>query len=586
MENEQIIKLILKYLNENNMIEVRNQLEKECGIKFEENLEDKLINFVNTSFNDLYLLNKSFKEILKIKNPIIIKLINILYLNQLYLMMDNLLPQQILSQIQFLVKELNDLKINFQDNIKLIEVELKKVSLILQDILTKNKQNIIKNFPEIETKEKVIEYIKKTISKTEQLTINNIFKIINLYFYKKLKNHNNPIYENNKKSGIPLKKELNLDLKNEVHNLILSNSQKYFCAILSNYSIITYEIQRNKNDVIIKEIIKFSSYPSTINQLVWNNSDTLILTASKDKTLSLFEPFTGHSKKKYSNIHASMITSCYFINDNIFISSGLDNKVYLVNVTTGEKIYTLNCEGISINELNYSKFIKSIIATVGTNNSLEIYSYNFNIEEKLKKYKKIQFDDAIISTKLDNNFNNKYLLVNHSKITPTISLFDLSTFKEIGRYYGHIQNRFGIKANFGGFNENFICCGSENGKINLWSKSSIIPIYEEKIHRSVVNEIIWPSKNEFKDILISGSEDRYINVFVNESIEKVYFLKGDGKLENKRIDVGNNEEKNIINNEPSQPNRDTAISIFNRINSLFRQLQSNFGGNSDDEEDR
>ena len=146
--------------------------------------------------------------------------------------------------------------------------------------------------------------------------------------------------------------------------------------------------------------------------------------------------------------------------------------------------------------------------------------------------------------------------------------------------------KFNIKANFGGFNQNFICCGSENGKINLWSKSSIIPIYEEKIHRSVVNEIIWPSKNDLKDILISGSEDRYINVFVNESIEKVYFLKGDGKLENKRIDVGNNEEKNIINNEPSQPNRDTAISIFNRINSLFRQLQSNFGGNSDDEEDR
>ena len=179
MENEQIIKLILKYLNENNMIEVRNQLEKESGIKFQDNIDDKLINFVNLNFDDLYLLNKSFKEILKIKNPIIINLINILYLNQLYLMMDNLLPQQILSQIQFLVKELNDLKQVFQDKTKLIEIELKKIGLILQDFLTKNKQNIIKTFPEIETKEKVIEYIKNTISKTEQLTINNIFKIIN-----------------------------------------------------------------------------------------------------------------------------------------------------------------------------------------------------------------------------------------------------------------------------------------------------------------------------------------------------------------------------------------------------------------------
>ena len=46
MENEQIIKLILQYLNENNMIEIRNKLEKESGIKFQDNIDDKLINFI------------------------------------------------------------------------------------------------------------------------------------------------------------------------------------------------------------------------------------------------------------------------------------------------------------------------------------------------------------------------------------------------------------------------------------------------------------------------------------------------------------------------------------------------------------
>ena len=94
------------------------------------------------------------------------------------------------------------------------------------------------------------------------------------------------------------------------------------------------------------------------------------------------------------------------------------------------------------------------------------------------------------------------------------------------------------------------------------------------------------NKYELKDVLISGSEDHNMNVFVNEVIENVYFLIGDGKLENKRINMGNEEDK-VINNEQNQPNRETAISIFNRINSLFRQLQSNFGGGdaSEDEDE-
>ena len=583
MENDQIIKIILNYLHENKLDEVKNQLEKESGIKFEENFQDILINFVNTNYSDLYSLNKAFKQILKIENPIIINLINILYFNKLYNNMDNLLPNEILSQIQNIVKELTDLKLVYKEKISLIDSELKKISLIFKDFIQKNKENILKIFPEIESNEKVIEHIKKTISSTEQITIKNIFKTINLYFSKKLKKHNSPINNSNEKEGIPLKKALNLDLKYEIHSLILSNSQNNFCVILSNHNIITYEIKRNKNDIILKEIIKFY-HSSTINQLVWNNSDTLILTASKDKTLCLLDPFSGQTKKNFSNIHSAMITSCFFINDDIFVSSGLDNKLNLVNSKTGEKIYTLNTEGISINELNYSKYINSIITTVATNNSIDFYSYNMNDEVKLKKYEKIQFDDVIISTKLD--LYGKLLLINHSKITPTISLFDLNNFKEIGRYYGHIQNRFNIKANFGGFNQNFICCGSENGKINLWSKTSIIPIFEEKIHRSVVNEIIWFNKYELKDVLISGSEDHNMNVFVNEVIENVYFLIGDGKLENKRINMGNEEDK-VINNEQNQPNRETAISIFNRINSLFRQLQSNFGGGdaSEDEDE-
>ena len=161
MENDQIIKIILNYLHENKLDEVKNQLEKESGIKFEENFQDILINFVNTNYSDLYSLNKAFKQILKIENPIIINLINILYFNKLYNNMDNLLPNEILSQIQNIVKELTDLKLVYKEKISLIDSELKKISLIFKDFIQKNKENILKIFPEIESNEKVIEHIKK-----------------------------------------------------------------------------------------------------------------------------------------------------------------------------------------------------------------------------------------------------------------------------------------------------------------------------------------------------------------------------------------------------------------------------------------
>ncbi len=57
-------------------------------------------------------------------------------------------------------------------------------------------------------------------------------------------------------------------------------------------------------------------------------------------------------------------------------------------------------------------------------------------------------NDVIISCNLSQTDGGKYLIVNESKITPTISLIDLKNINIIGKYIGHKQNRFTIRINF------------------------------------------------------------------------------------------------------------------------------------------
>lgn len=59
--------------------------------------------------------------------------------------------------------------------------------------------------------------------------------------------------------------------------------------------------------------------------------------------------------------------------------------------------------------------------------------------------------------------DSKYLLVNTSFKVPELHLWDLQAEEIVSRYSGHFQEKYLLKCQFGGKNDMFVSCGSEDG---------------------------------------------------------------------------------------------------------------------------
>ena len=80
----------------------------------------------------------------------------------------------------------------------------------------------------------------------------------------------------------------------------------------------------------------------------------------------------------------------------------------------------------------------------------------------------IEVSDTLTSISLSKD--GRYLLSNISLKQPKLELFDLNRKEVIHRYRGHKQEMFIIRCAFGGVNDAFVLCGSEDSVIYIWNK--------------------------------------------------------------------------------------------------------------------
>jgi WD40 repeat protein len=76
--------------------------------------------------------------------------------------------------------------------------------------------------------------------------------------------------------------------------------------------------------------------------------------------------------------------------------------------------------------------------------------------------------DTVTSIALSRD--GRYLLANESLKMPRIVLYDLNRKEVVHRFRGHKQEMFILRCSFGGVNESFVLCGSEDSNIYLWNK--------------------------------------------------------------------------------------------------------------------
>lgn len=110
--------------------------------------------------------------------------------------------------------------------------------------------------------------------------------------------------------------------------------------------------------------------------LAWSPNDLMLLTASNDHTLKLWDVSTGTCTNTFSK-HVDAVTSCAWLpNCSGFVSGSLEKVIYLWNID-GTIIH--KWAGIRVMDLSVTKDGKTLIAT--SEKKIRLY----NLDDKTEK---------------------------------------------------------------------------------------------------------------------------------------------------------------------------------------------------------
>lgn len=124
----------------------------------------------------------------------------------------------------------------------------------------------------------------------------------------------------------------------------------------------------------------------------------------------------------------------------------------------------------------------------------------------------IQEQDIVVSVSMVGD----HLLVNTSYSSPSLHLWHVPSQSLVSRFKGHQQNKYLLRCHLGGFNQQFILCGGEDGRVLVWNGKSHEAVQTIQAHSSTVNQVQWNPKDH--RMFASCSDDNTVKIFVTKDL--------------------------------------------------------------------
>jgi WD40 repeat protein len=300
--------------------------------------------------------------------------------------------------------------------------------------------------------------------------------------------------------------------EDEIWHLELSCSYRYFATCSRNGMVCTFRIDYNEDLVQITCLSCFLAHKKYVTAMDWSKDELHLLTASSDKLIKLWNPLDGKCLKTFT-LHSDIVTTIKWLNDDTFVSGGIDK---LLTICTMDNRVLVSETFSRIRKVLICDLLGCLIVIPSSMNDIILYDY-----KNYKEIHRITELDPIISANISQADKGRYLIVNFSKVNAYINLYDLTNFKLVNKFYGHIQEQYVVECFFAGPNDEYIICGSEDCNIYIWERSNSIPTYTIKGHTGCINSCRLIYNNGIPYI-ISASDDYTIRLWHDKNIEIVY----------------------------------------------------------------
>ncbi|KAG6837267.1 hypothetical protein H0H93_012272 [Arthromyces matolae] len=278
-------------------------------------------------------------------------------------------------------------------------------------------------------------------------------------------------------------------------------------------------------------VLKDHVYP--VGCLSWSKDDSILLT-SAENLIKLWNTKTGICTRTL-DAHKETVTALVWLPDGSgFISGGLDRNIIhwdfdgnlrdkwgetgirITDLTITPDFTRLVSVGIQhlpisiVNEGFTGREVQSgdaaaagAAAARASENRMVIYDLRTKQIES-----SIRLDGELTSVKITRD--SRFALVNHAP--DEIQLWDLETGRLSRKFTGQRQGRHVIRSCFGGYDENFVVSGSEDGNVYIWHRDTGALIETLVGHgEGSVNSVAWNPSNH--RMFASCSDDHTIRIW-------------------------------------------------------------------------
>ena len=234
-----------------------------------------------------------------------------------------------------------------------------------------------------------------------------------------------------------------------------------------------------------------------INDFCISDKKNRVFIATQNGTLVIVDLVTGARYLTLLKAHSDLITSIYCLNGGEeYITGGADGFLIFWD-SNNTKSRELKTKRVTLFSVAPCEAFLLLVHS----NSLCIDHIDLNT--LAIKANLIQEKHAIISQQISQN--SELLLINTSFDLPELHLWRISDGVLLKTYNGHFQKHFVIGCSF--FDDNLICCGSENGSLYFWHINDNKPVFQERRHDLSLNSVAITNHHKIGILILATCSD-------------------------------------------------------------------------------
>lgn len=299
----------------------------------------------------------------------------------------------------------------------------------------------------------------------------------------------------------------------EVWYVQFSHNGQYLASASKDATVIVWDWARlSAGEIRVSEAAKYrlEGHDLDICFLSWAPNDLRLLTCGSDHTVRLWDTTTGQCNCVFRK-HKDQVMACVWMpHGRTFFSGSNDKQIIEWDVATGESIATYD-PGTRVMDLALSTDGSKLVCCGADKN---IHVFDTSTRMRLHSMRE---DLYITSCCLADD--GESLLVNITSNSPDetknvddteIHIWNINEGVMSKRFKGFQQCRYVIRGCFGGHDQIFVLCGSEDKHVCVWERYSGDLLFRLEGHTATVNSVSWSPTDPH--LFASGSDDKSIIV--------------------------------------------------------------------------